>query len=285
MNQLLYAQLRKRRGLGFAAPGYFGGSEYWMIDDSAYSFANPPDFWGGGNYDFWGGSEYTTPGISPYSFDDFGGDWSWDGYGWYDATTGLYVDQYGQFYDSWGTGGGNYGVDDEGTPIILRIDTYEPGNNYSDLQNTLNWWDSLTGGGVVTLPDAGTIDWNSIDWDTLFQQVYDGTIQLPGGPQYDPVRNPLPPKKSNAAKKILENILKSGATGAGGAGGASGGARPASMPPNAQGQCPQGYRLNPNTKQCVLIPPQATSDIQKFLKEYGLYLLLGGIGLILLAKK
>jgi hypothetical protein len=280
-SQTLYAHLRKRRGLGFAAPDYFGGGNYGEIGGGGLDFAAPPDFttpgtWSGNTDIFnwnWDTGSYNTPGLTPDT--PIGGDWSWDGSGWYDAATGLYVDQYGGIYDTWGTGWGVY-PDDPLTDERLHINTTDL--SYMDLQTTLDWWNSLTS---PTLPDT-----SAIDWDRLFQEIYAGTIQLPGGPQYDPVVNPLPPKNSSWWKEQLKKIprlpIKPGAPG-GAPGGAAGGAKPASMPPNAQGKCPTGYALHPQTRQCVLLPPKP--DLWETIKNNPLYWMLGGIGLILLAKK
>lgn len=270
----------ERRGLGFAAPDYFS-SDYGGGD-----FANPPNWfdssWGYDPYSWsWpggGGSEIGTYDFNSPGFNGGFEDWG-AGY-WYDPYSGVLFDPYGGAVDVWGTRD-NY-TDDLGNRWIIdeRTGDYTLGDG--SINDSVQITDTIDA--PVVLPNIDTVD-----WDYVLNNV-GGYIQLPGGPVYLPVNDPPPPKNASkearaaylkrkaeeTAKKIAQASASGGAPGAGG--------KPQSVPPNAQGKCPQGYAPHPQTKQCVLIPKPGT-DLLQLLKDNPLYLFLGAIVLILLAKK
>lgn len=257
MSQTLHAQLKNRqslsrgRGLGFLAPDY-ADNEYGY--DPYYDSYDRNDFYYGV------GGDYSTPDIYPY--EDWGG-----GY-FYDPNNGVLFDPYGGASDTWGTG-----IFDFGDEILTTINTTEPNlyTNYDDLQNTLNWWDSIAN-------DIGEDDLNALINDPGLHSL-GGDLAIHETPP--PATAPKATKQAYL-KKLLE-AAKAAASKVSGSS-SSGGARPGSVSPNAQNQCPQGYQLNPQTKQCLKVAP-ASGDLFETLKNNPLYWMLGGIALILLAKK
>lgn len=211
------------------------------------SWANPPDNSTGGDY--------------------YNGDWqpTGDG-GWYDEYNGIYVDQYGGWYDMTGGGdgsGGQWGQYDNGEwyYTIDSPDYTTPGINDSDLQDTLSWWESVTGGHslggdlavINEKPPATATKSDKLAWLK---------------------------KLANAAKKQVASGQKpsSGGASAGGASGAK------TAQPNAAGQCPAGYVKNA-TGQCVQQPKPTANAAGLFGNIDPIYLIGGAVLLVLLAKK
>lgn len=267
-----------RSGLGFAAAPYMTEDgdfqDYWS--------ANPPDFWGGA-YDTWfsGG------------FEDWGGGW------FYDPSTGVLYDQYGGGWDTWGGSSGSGYLDEFGSytdaqgrdwifnqntgdydlvmgdagTIYSTTDEYITPTDYSQINDTLDWWGSIAN---------GQTDVSDADLDVI---ISDGLHSLGG--EYSGVQVPstTAPKADKLAllKKIVAEAKKVLAS-KGGASGASSGGASSSKPvaPKADGTCPTGYVKNASG-QCV--KTAAVSNNLAGILTNPLYLALGAIGLILLAKK
>lgn len=315
MSQLLYTIQRRGRGLGcgcnrrgisdiwdeyqyadqqnyFLESGGGYGSDFYYGGGGGGSFANPPDNWSGNTGIFnwnWDTGNYNTPGINP----DPNGGGIFDGSGWFDPYSGLYFDPYGGVYDTLGTGIFDnqdttpLGVDEYGNPLI-RFNTDETitpdtSINLQDLQSTLDWWNQIS-----TDPDLATVTLPNITYDAGYI-LNTPTSVIENDPQAPKLPNgqKLPAKVIEALKKAAAAVLAKRQAAAGGSssGGNSAAGKPATTQPNAQGQCPQGYVLNPQTKQCVLIPAKPNSDLLTTLTSNPLYLMLGAIGLILLVKK
>lgn len=272
MSQTLHLQLARRRGLGFVPQSFFDSGGENLYD--SYFEPDLPYYTDYGSYDFWGGGDYTTPGISPYSFDQNDLQQTLDWWSNLSAGTGVGYDPNSLYSDP------NAYIDENG---VLHIGSYS--DQYGDLNQTLDWWNNIT---TTSEPSVVWPDVDNIDWDWV---LYDPGIVLPTGINLPPVYDPPPPKTAPKAdktawlKKLAENALKRASSSGGAAGGSAGGSRPATTQPNAQGQCQQGYQLNAAKTQCVLIPTKPATDLLTTLKENPLYLLLGAIALILLAKK
>ena len=269
-----------RNGLG-ARIRIIGGPRPRRVDGLGFYY--------GGDYSF---DSIYDPYYDSYDYYDYGygygGDYGanppdssvWDNYGWYDDQSGLYVDQYGNFYDLTGGGDGVNWVDDS----TIRIDTYDYASPNWDNMN----WDA-------SAATWGGVDWNAPDssWsDYALDEWLDYAAQYPiGSPTYDPVYNPPPPKTAPKADKLawLKKMAQEAAkrtAGSSAAGAASGGARQQTAQPNARGQCPTGFVKNPATGQCVRLQQGVTpqSGFEAFASN-PLYLGLAAIGLILLAKR
>lgn len=272
-------------GLGFTAD-YYAFENYYDPYYDSYDW-NDYYYGGSGYYDFYGGSgldfaappDFTTPGISPYDFDG----WELYGDGWYDPSTGVFVDQYGGWYDTWGTGGDvaePYWSDEYGWTISNPTET-----------GLAPDWDTISA-------TWGQADWNAPD-DMFADYVVDDWLDYArnnplGTPTYDRVYNPPPPRTATKADKLAwlkklgqqaAKTLGSGGAKPSGSGAAAGGAKPQTASPNAQGECPPGYVKNPATGQCVKVPAQQGARGFDLSGIDPLWLIGGAVLLVLLAKK
>jgi hypothetical protein len=320
MSQLLYAQQKRRRslpprrraGLGFYSESFdteklFDGLYYGDFDYGGY-YGNGG---GGGYYD---GYDFSDPGLTPDT--PLGGDWSFDGYGWLDSTTGLYVDEFGGVYDTWGVGSNQDftpdTTDEFGNPLI-RFSTDDYGQpdweQISQTWGTASWDSSYED--VAVDHSTGTVDlsalqqtldwWNAIADDpapepvTLPPVTYDAgyILSVPSTTLASDPNAPPALKKPSTWDKIkqavapqIQKAAQAAASGAVAPGAKPQSVKPPTTKPNAQGQCAPGYVLNPQTKQCVLLSPKPPANsFWQTLTNNPLYLLGGAILLVLLAKR
>lgn len=305
-------------GYGSGYPEYFT-ADYSGYDYSSDAAANaaydaaiasygdaPPD-WLSSGYE--PGRDYFDSYFYPVA-DDAVIDGSWvqnyDGT-WTDGITGISVDSNGNWLD-WGEQDFTADSDDtirftttETAPdVVIQSDN---SINLADLGNTLDWWQEVSSDPLAH--DYGTITLPPITYDAGYILNTPSTI-LASNPQTVslPANSPLKkPSTWDTIKRALAQQAQRALSGAASGGSGGGGSRPQTTAPNAQGQCPTGYAKNPQTGQCQLIqratqtvrnpvtgqPMQVPNrnqglTLQSFLSN-PLYLLLAGLGLILLAKR
>lgn len=272
-----------RRGIGFLESG---GGDYF--DDYGYY-----DDYGGG-WDYWFGGD---GGLTPDTPVDWAGNtdvfaWDWDAntnywdeenQGWWDTSDDadwIFTDSDGSRYlvDPF-TGDSELIGFTEPTTDYGDVAIANDGSvNLLDLQNTLDWWNEISGD-----PELTAVVLPNVTYDAGY------ILNTPADVIFN---NPQAPKLPNGQKlpikaiQALQNALKKAASKISSSGGTPpSSAKPQTVPPKADGTCPTGYAKHPQTGKCTLIPASKQGTGIGELLSNPFFLLGAGILIAVLAKK